>query len=187
MISIRDESTRESVGSMYRLSGRRYRFSYQLLYISLDREGADSRSIPLDQTSLTVDEELGEVPLDTATPWPTFFTLEISEERMSIPTIDIQFRKKWESHSEVDLTDLLDGLVGLRLLAQELITRKAEHHEVIVRIGIPEGFEFLELWSESTLGCSVDYEEDFSSVLREGYLFMIGFLYSNVVDGGIHR
>ena len=64
MISIPGESSRESVVSMCRLSGRWCRFSHQLLYISLDREGTDGRSISPDHTSLAVDEELGEVPLD---------------------------------------------------------------------------------------------------------------------------
>ena len=84
---------------------------------------------------------------------------------MSIRTVDIELRKKWESHSEVDLTDARHVLIGLWFLPQELVTRKAEYYEVIVRIGIPEGFEFLELWSESTLGGSIDDEEYFSSVL----------------------
>jgi hypothetical protein len=67
---------------------------------------------------------------------------------------------------------LLDGLIGLRLLTQELVAGESEYDEVIVRVGLPEGFELLELWSESALGGSIDDEEDFSSIFREGYLFM---------------
>jgi hypothetical protein len=106
---------------------------------------------------------------------------------MGICTVDLELRKKWESHSEVDLTDLLDGLVGLWFLREELITRKAEHHEVIVRIGIPEGFELLELWSESTLGGSVDDEEDFSSVFIHGDGFSVRLLDADVVERCVHR
>jgi hypothetical protein len=72
-------------------------------------------------------------------------------------------------------------------LFQELVTREAEYYEVIVRVGIPEGFEFFELWSESTLGGSIDDEEDFSSIFREGYLFMIRFSYPDVVERCVHR
>lgn len=134
-----------------------------------------------------VDEELGEVPLDTATPWPPFFTLEVSEESMGIRTVDIELRKKWESHSEVDLTDLLDGLVCLGFLTEELVAGESQYHEVIVRIGIPEGFELLELWSESTLGGSIDDEEDFSSVFAHTDCFSVRLLDADVVDRCIHR
>jgi hypothetical protein len=68
-----------------------------------------------------------------------------------------------------------------------LVTRKTEHHEVILRVGVPESFELLKLWSESTLGGSIDDEEDFSSIFREGYLFMIRFSYPDVVERCVHR
>ena len=84
---------------------------------------------------------------------------------MRVRTVDIQLCKKWESHTKIDLTGLLDGLVGLRFLTQELVARETEYHEIVMRIGIPERLKFLELWSESTLGSSIDDEEYFSSVL----------------------
>ncbi len=37
---------------------------YQLLYISLDQQGTDGRSVSPDHIALAVDEELGIVPLD---------------------------------------------------------------------------------------------------------------------------
>ena len=84
---------------------------------------------------------------------------------MRVSPVHIDLRKKWKGHSEVHLTDILHRLITLRLLTQELVAREAENHEVIVRIGIPEGFELLELWSESTLGGSIDDEENFSFIL----------------------
>ena len=86
---------------------------------------------------------------------------------MCIFAIYIYFSKEWESHSEVDLTDARHVFIGLRLLIQELVTRKAEYYEVIVRVGIPESLELLELWSESTPRGGIDDEDDFSSIFRE--------------------
>ena len=83
---------------------------------------------------------------------------------MRVRPVHIDLRKKWESHSEVHLTDALHRLITLRFLTQELIAREAEYYEFIMRIGIPEGFELLELWSKPALGGSIDDEDDFSSI-----------------------
>jgi hypothetical protein len=106
---------------------------------------------------------------------------------MCIFAIYIYFSKEWESHSEVDLTDLLDGLVGLWFLREELVAGESEYHEVIVRVGIPEGFEFCELWSESALGRSIDDEEDFSLVFAHRDCFSVRLLDADVVDRCIYR
>lgn len=84
---------------------------------------------------------------------------------MRVRPVHIDLRKKWESHSEVHLTDVLHRLITLRFLTQELIAREAEYYDVIMRILIPEGLEFLELWSKSALGGSIDDEENFSFIL----------------------
>lgn len=80
------------------------------------------------------------------------------------------------------LADLLDRLVGLGFLAEELVTRESEHHEVLMRVGIPELLEFFKLWCETTLGGSIDYEEDFSPVFAHGDSLSIRFLHCDVVD-----
>ena len=106
---------------------------------------------------------------------------------MRVHPVHIELRKKWEGHSEVHLTDTLHRLITLRFLTQELVAREAEYYEVIMRIGIPERLEFLELWSEPTLGSSIDDEEDSTSVCRERYLLIVCFFYQNVVDRSDHR
>lgn len=90
---------------------------------------------------------------------------------MCIFPIDIDLGKEWECHTEVHLADLLDCLVGFWLLTEKLITGKSEYHEVLMRVGIPEFLELLELWRESALGRSIDNEEDFSLVLTHGDCF----------------
>lgn len=77
---------------------------------------------------------------------------------------------------------MLDCLVGLRLLTEELIAWKTEHHKFIMRVGIPEFLEFLELWREPTLGGGIDDEENFSLVLTHGDCFPICFLDGDIVD-----
>ncbi len=51
---------------------------------------------------------------------------------MRVSPVHIDLRKKWESNSEVHLTDALHRLITLRLLTQELIAREAEYYEVIM-------------------------------------------------------
>jgi hypothetical protein len=106
---------------------------------------------------------------------------------MSIRTVDIELRKKREGHTKIDLTDASHGLIGLWFLLQELVAREAEYHEVIVSIGVPESFELLELWSESTLGGSIDDEDDFSLVLAHRDCFSVRLLDADVVERCVHR
>ena len=101
---------------------------------------------------------------------------------MCIFAIYVYLSKKWEGHTEVHLADLLDCLVGLWFLREELIARKSEHHEVLMRVGIPELLEFFKLWCETTLGSSIDDEEDFSLVFAHGDSFSICFLDCDIVD-----
>ncbi len=102
---------------------------------------------------------------------------------MSIAPIHIDLREEGKGDSEIDLADRFDRLIGLRFLTEELIARKSEDHEIIMRVGIPEGFEFFELWSESALGRGIHDEEDFSFVVCHGDGFTIWFLYRYIVEG----
>jgi hypothetical protein len=84
---------------------------------------------------------------------------------MRVITVNINLRKKRKCYSEVDFASFCKSLIGLRFLVQELSTRESEYHKIIMRIGIPEVFQSLELWSKTTLGGSIDYEEHFSLVV----------------------
>lgn len=106
---------------------------------------------------------------------------------MCVHTVHIELRKKWEGHSEVHLTDTRHSLVSFGFLAQELVAGEAEYHEVVMRVGVPESFELLELWSESAFGGSIDDEEDFISVFIHGDGFSVRLLDADVVGGCAHR
>jgi hypothetical protein len=106
---------------------------------------------------------------------------------MGIWSVHIELRKKREGHTKISFADLLHCLVGLWFLTEELIARKSEHHEVIMRVGVPEFLEFLELWCETALGGSIDDEEDFSLVLTHGDSFSVRLLYTDIVDRCMHR
>ena len=83
---------------------------------------------------------------------------------MCVIAVNVNLRKKRKCHSEVDLASFRKSLIALGFLVQELGTRESEYHKIIMRIGIPEVLQSLELWSKTTLGGSIDYEEYFSSV-----------------------
>lgn len=97
--------------------------------------------------------------------------------------IHIDLREEGKGDSEVDLADGLDRFICLGFLTEELIARESEDHEVIMRVGIPECLEFLELWREPALGSSIDNQEDLSFVLFHGESFSTGLLDGYIVEG----
>lgn len=106
--------------------------SGEFLYITLDREWTRRRSIPFNHIAFSVDEELGEVPLDTPIPEPSLLRFEELIQWMSIAPIHIDLREEGKGDSEVDLADGFDRLIGLRFLSEELIAGKSEDHEIIM-------------------------------------------------------
>ena len=111
-----------------------------------------------DDLSLFVDEELGEVPLDV---WlllvvgvclsqhivedvsdgvlhipscKTFLILQELIERIGIIAINLDFLKTGELRTEVQLTELMDTVIGARSLLSELVTGKVENLEALSMI-----------------------------------------------------
>jgi hypothetical protein len=101
---------------------------------------------------------------------------------MSVITIYIDFCKKWECDSVIDLACLLHDFVAEWFLPSKLIAGKSEYNKIIMGIGIPEFFETAELWSEATLCSSIDDEDDFTFVWSERCIFTIGFLEWDIVE-----
>jgi len=76
----------------------------------------------LHRFAVAVDQELGEVPLDLATEESAQLLFEVSEDRMCILTVYIDFRKHGESDTIVDQAPFRYRLLIARFLVCELIT-----------------------------------------------------------------
>src|SRR5690349_6431804 len=84
--------------------------------IASDVIGRSHRSIAVDDVSLFVDEELGEVPLDSVAQQPAFFALEKPVERISIVTVDFNLGEEREIDTVVGLAKGFDLVVDAWLL-----------------------------------------------------------------------
>ncbi len=80
------------------------------------------------------------------------------------------------------LADLFDCLIGLGFLSEELVTGESEYYEVLMRVGIPEFLEFLELRCETALGGSIHDEEDLALVFAHGDSLSVRLLHGDIVD-----
>lgn len=84
----------------------------------------DIRCVSLDRFSITIDRELGKVPLDRVDQGAAFLHLQILEDRMCIRSIHVNLRVHVERNIELFGHKLLDLRLGARLLSRELIARK---------------------------------------------------------------
>lgn len=103
---------------------------------------------------------------------------------MSVFSIHFYLRKDRESDSIVDSTYFFHGFIRFRFLVCELIAGESEDNKIIMRIGIPEGLEFFELWSKSTFGCGINHKNYLSCECLQLYIFTICFCYFDIVERG---
>jgi hypothetical protein len=124
--------------------------------------------------SVTTDEELLKVPLDTLEAEKTgLLVLEPGPEGVGAVAIDVGLLHDREAHAVVELAELLDVIVGAGLLAAELVAREAEDDKVIRVLALEVGPELLKtgvLRGEAALGGSVDDEDDFALIVGKGNL-----------------
>jgi len=81
----------------------------------------DSGRVSLNWTSVFVDHELGEVPLDSIDHESGLLGLEELPERMRVISVHVNFVKHVEFHA-VPLCELLDLSIGAGFLVAELVT-----------------------------------------------------------------
>ena len=99
--------------------------------------------------------------------------LEERKNRVFVITIHVGFLHYLEGDTIVDTAEGLDLAVGTRILFGKLVAGESDNDETLVAIFFVEFFESIELWSEATLGSSVDDEENLTAKIVEIYLFSI--------------
>lgn len=105
---------------------------YEFFDILFHREWSSGWCISLNNISFSVDEKLGEIPLDIISEDSSFFSLEELIEWMRIITINVNFRKKRKCYSKIHFTNRFHSFIGFGFLIHKLITRKTKNHNIIV-------------------------------------------------------
>lgn len=122
--------------------------------------------------SIPPNQKLFKVPLDPLQSQQAgLLRLHPLVHRLGLVPIHVRLAQHREADAVVDLAELLDLVVGARVLAVELVAGKAEHDELVRVLFcdlLVEGFEAGELRREAAFGSGVDDEDYFARVLREG-------------------
>lgn len=72
-------------------------------------------------------------------------------------SFDRYFCSYWEAHAVSFFTKSFDFRVASWLLSSEIITRKANDYQFILKLFV-ELLQLLVLWGEATLGCNVHHQ-----------------------------
>src|SRR5947209_9519125 len=112
--------------------------------------------MPRDDLAGTIDQEFGEIPFDGWTEQAEFLVLQVFEQRMRAIAIDVDLDKHRKRDPIVACAELLDLRRVARLLAAELVARKAEHCKAARRELAMQLFEALVLRREPAGAPGVD-------------------------------
>ena len=138
------------------------------------------RCITADRLAIGRDEELGEVPEDVALLLDAVaeflkhqsgsfrfetvvflggsLRLEILKDWISSRTIHIDLLHDLESHTVVELAELLDLVIGTRILLLKLVAGETDDNESAVFVLLVQFLQALELRCESALTGGIDDE-----------------------------
>src|ERR1041384_5328053 len=120
--------------------------------------------------TLTVDEELGEVPADILA------VLEEFIKRMGSWAVHLDFREKRKGDLVVGFAEFLDIRLGPRLLLPELVAGKTQQFESFPFVLLVKLFQPRVLGGVSAFAGHVDDQQDFSLVGGKRNFFpIIGF------------
>ena len=86
----------------------------------------------LDDASLLVNQELGEVPLDGVAEQAAFFALQKLVYRMRVCAVDFDLREQREVDAVIGFAERLDFVVVAGLLMAELVAGEAKNLEAAV-------------------------------------------------------
>src|ERR1019366_1128405 len=139
----------------------------QLLDLWLDGRRRRHRGEALHDSSLSVHQELGEVPLDAIAQQAALFALQELEDWMRVVAIDLDLREQREVHAVIELTEGLDLVIGARLLMAELIAGKAKHLQAAVFVLGVKRLQAFVLRREPALAGGVDDQQDLALVIAE--------------------
>lgn len=139
----------------------------------LQRLGFRSRPPPLLDLPILANQKLLKVPrhLVDEPKHLGFLRCEPLVQRNRTLPIDIDLAHDGERDAVVDLAELLDLVVGARLLARKLVAGEAEDDEVVAVLLADRGVQLLEarvLARQTAVGGRVDDEDDLAFVVGEG-------------------
>lgn len=124
--------------------------------------------------AILANEELLKVPLDPLQPQQTgFLILEPLVQGASLVTVDVNLGHDGKGDAIIDLAELLDFVVGARLLPTELVAREAQDDKVVrvlLAHRLPQFLQAGVLGGKTALGGCVDDEDDLALVVGKGYL-----------------
>ena len=101
---------------------------------------------------------------------------------MTVGAVNINFIEQREGDAVFGGAELLDFLIGARLLAAKLVAGKTEHSEALVFILLMERFQPVVLGSEAALRGDVHNQEDFAFIGLQGSILAINVFDGNFVE-----
>jgi len=142
------------------------------------------RSIPFDDISLTIDEKLCVVRLDSIDQPTSLLRFHKSVEGVCACAVDCYLIVDVEQLPLVLIVPLLDFFVGFVFL-EELIRREDKHLELIVIIALFHRAEMcIVRGSHGSAGCTINYHNNLPLVLRHLRVLSIDVRCKEIVKGG---
>jgi hypothetical protein len=151
--------------------------------IELDGLGRAGGSESRHDVPGAIDQELGEIPFDRGGPQQARpLRFQEREQRMSAIAVDVNLREQRKRDVVFVLAELVNLLLGARLLTAKLIARKPEHDETAIAIFPVERLQARVLRRESTLARDIDDEHHLSAKLMDAYRPLIPRHHVEVVN-----
>src|SRR5271170_2826796 len=148
----------------------------------LFRIGCDCGFETLDNVSVAVYQELGEVPLDVAAYARFSIFGQISVERRLVGLFDRDLGVDGEGYAVFAGAEGLDLFVGAWFLGTEIVGREAEDDEPLVFILLVSRFQSAVLRRVAALAGHIDHENHFAFIVGQRRGFAIDGIEGESVD-----
>src|SRR5579864_2473056 len=159
------------------------RASQHLFDRFLDVFGLGHRREAIDDLAASVDEELGEIPLNVlGAENAGLLVLEILVERVCLRSVDIYLVEHRKAHAVVHLAERADLFAAARLLLAELIAGKAQNGQPARAQFFVELLQPRILRRETALARRVDDEQHFVLEVGQRHILALKRLRGEVVD-----
>jgi len=144
--------------------------------------------ISVDGISFAIDEKFGEIPGNSSSCDPShcswLLPFEELPQRMSVVTIDVNFGVKVKSDVIFRQDAGFDLGVGSRLLASKLIAGESGDSQPLSFIASVQSLKLIVVGvGQTSVGCHVQDDHDFASVLVETDAISIDGVGSKIVNG----
>ena len=140
--------------------------------------------IALDDTAITADQKLGEVPFDGFAAQQTRrLCAQPLVKRVGVGTIDIDLLHHGETHAVIDLAKIGNDFVARRILVAKLIARKTQNSQTLVFVGQVDFFKATKLWRETAGAGGVHDQHDLALQLAQGQALAVHLNRFKIVNG----